>query len=482
MVNAPAIIVAFILAVLAFIGLTFLVSSIWEKERRAAISGGVQFLVMLGLVLSVFCLKWNGFLETQGGLYFLIGVLVLAVLSAFLLMARIGANKEAVQGTRGLMVGDVKRYDEREIVFARNERLKPDSEEYKAFYKEHPEYEENDARRRERGGPLGRIGTVDRPCEEPNVAATIASAFFPVQLATPDRVNPPSLLRLREKDSIGPAEATERVKGYARKLGAGLVGITEINPLWIYSHRGMSSQIAGEDWGKELEVKHKYAVVFATEMSFEMVMAAPHTPTMIETMRNYAKGAGIASQLAAFIANLGYPATANHLRHYDGLLVPLAVDAGLGELSRMGFLITKEFGPRLRLAAVTTDLPLIPDKPVDIGVRDFCKICRKCAVCCPSGSIPPGDAAEVNGTLRWKLNAETCFDYWGRVGTDCAICMRVCPWSHVRTFPHEVVVESASRSMIARRLFAFMDDFFYGKMPKPKDAPGWAQFRPGKRG
>ena len=244
MVNALAMIVAFILAVLAFIGLTFLVSSIWEREKRAAISGGVQFLVMLGLVFSVFYLKWNGFLGTQGGLYFLTCVLVLAVLSAFLLMARIGASKEAVQGTRGLMVGDVKRYDEREIVFARNERLRPDSEEYKAFYKEHPEYEESDAKRRERGGPLGRIGTVDRPCEEPNVAATIASAFFPVQLATPDRVNPPSLLRLREGESIRPAEATERVKGYARKLGAGLVGITEINPLWIYSHRGMSSQIA----------------------------------------------------------------------------------------------------------------------------------------------------------------------------------------------------------------------------------------------
>ena len=104
--------------------------------------------------------------------------------------------------------------------------------------------------------------------------------------------------------------------------------------------------------------------------------------------------------MAAFIANLGYPATANHFSHYDALLVPLAVDAGLGELSRMGYLITKEFGPRVRLAAVTTDLPLVPDKPVDIGVRDFCSICKKCAVCCPSGSIPLGDPTEVNGTLR----------------------------------------------------------------------------------
>lgn len=113
-----------------------------------------------------------------------------------------------------------------------------------------------------------------------------------------------------------------------------------------------------------------------------------HTPTVLESMKNYAKGAHIATQVAAFIANLGYSARANHLRHYDALLVPLAVDAGLGELSRMGYLITEEYGPRIRLGAVTTDMPLITDKPVDIGVEDFCSICKKCAVCCPSKSIP----------------------------------------------------------------------------------------------
>jgi len=72
------------------------------------------------------------------------------------------------------------------------------------------------------------------------------------------------------------------------------------------------------------------------------------------------------SQLLYFLY-LGYSATANHLRHYDALLVPLAVDAGLGETGRLGYLMTRDYGPRVRLGAVTTDLPLIPDKPVDMG-------------------------------------------------------------------------------------------------------------------
>ncbi|GAJ20577.1 unnamed protein product, partial [marine sediment metagenome] len=114
--------------------------------------------------------------------------------------------------------------------------------------------------------------------------------------------------------------------------------------LWIYSHRGEIFNENWEDWGGEIELGHKYAIVFAEEMSFDLVGPAPHTPTVIESMNNYAKGAYISIQLAAFIANLGYSATANHLRHYEVILPPLAVDAGLGEVSRLGYLITKEFG------------------------------------------------------------------------------------------------------------------------------------------
>jgi reductive dehalogenase len=254
------------------------------------------------------------------------------------------------------------------------------------------------------------------------------------------------------------------------------VGITELNPLWLYSKRGEIFRENWEDWGKKIEVNHQYAIVFTTEMAFELVGTAPHTPTVISSMSNYAQGATIATQLAAYIANMGYSATANHVRHYDAALVPLAVDAGLGETGRLGYLMTKDFGPRVRLAAVTTDLALVADNPVDIGVDDFCKICKKCANCCPSNAIPSDDPTEVNGTLRWKLNAESCFDYWGKVGTDCNVCMRVCPWSHASTFPHKIIRALISRNRLSRRLFYYMDDIFYGRKPKPKPAPPWARF------
>ncbi|MBW2340027.1 MAG: reductive dehalogenase [Deltaproteobacteria bacterium] len=470
------------LLVQAVVGLGFFVSCIWEKERRASVFAGLQFLGMSAFLIVYLLLMWIGFFRTGLGLAILISGYVLAVSAAIVLLRRSAPNLQALQGTRGLIAGEVKRQDERTHVFARNRSLRPGSEQFAAFYREHPEYEEYDARRREAGGPLGHFGTIDSPHEGPNVAATLASGAIPMYLGTPEKVKPePHFLMKGKRVNLTPEEATERIKGYVQNRGADLVGITELNPLWVYSHRGEIFYENWEDWGREIKVEHKYAVVFAMEMSFDMVGTGPHTPTAIESMGNYAKGAYIATQLASFIANLGHSAAASHFRHYEALMVPLAVDAGLGELGRLGYLVTKELGPRVRLGVVTTDLPLIPDKPVDIGVQDFCRICKKCAVCCPSNSIPvEKNQTVVNGLRRWKLNDETCFEYWGKIGTDCNVCMRVCPWSHARTFPHRIILELITRNKSARRIFSIMDDIFYGKRPKVKAIPKWARFKPGK--
>jgi reductive dehalogenase len=467
-----------ILVVQTIIALSFFISCLRENERRASFFAGLQLLGMILLLGLFFFLHTIGFFHTGSGIALLVAGLLLGGALTSFFVRRTPDNPKALQGTGGLIVGEVKRFDEREIVFARNRSIRPGSEEYRIFYASHPELEAYDAKRRERGGPLGQMGSIDGSSGGPNVAATLAPGSIPQALSAPSLIRPQGHPALKgRKMDLSPEEATERVKGFTLNVGADLVGITEINPLWIYSHRGEIFHDNWQDWGKEIAVEHKYAVVFATEMNFEMVGAAPHTPTVIESMNNYAKGAYIATQVAAYIANLGYPATASHLRHYDTVLVPLAVDAGLGELGRLGYLMTKEFGPRIRLGAVTTSLPLIPDKPADIGVEDFCRICKKCATCCPSQSIPMGEQTVVNGTLRWKLNEQTCFDYWGKIGTDCNICMRVCPWSHARTFPHKLIVELVSGNRRSRRIFNVMDDVFYGRRPKPKPAPAWARFK-----
>lgn len=469
------------LTVQAFIGLSFLISCIWEKETRATFFAFLQFLGMVTVLAVFIFLALNEFFFTVAGKTVMISGYIVTILIAFILLKKSPPNQKALKGTDGSITDQVQRYDERKIVFARNRSLLLGSEQYDAFYEEFPEYKSYDDKRRTVGGPMGSIGNIDSPGADINNAMTFASINMPHYLGDKTKVTParhPALKgKLKSKKiEISPQEATQRVKGFGKRLGASLVGITRINPLWVYSKRGEIFYDNWEDWGQKINLDHKYAIVFAEEMEFDLVSTAPHTPTNIESMYNYAKGAFISTQIASFIANIGYSATANHLRYYNSMMVPLAVDAGLGELGRMGYLITKELGPRVRLSAVTTNLELLPDKPVDIGVDHFCGVCKKCAVCCPSRSIPDGEKNKSNGTMRWILNAETCFEYWGKVGTDCNRCMMVCPWSHARTFPHRLILFMITRNAIARKLFTFMDDLFYGRQPKPKNGPAWTSF------
>ena len=61
-----------VLTAQALLGLAFLFSCIWEREKRAAFFGGLQFIGMAGFVAIVFLLKANGFYETAIGKGFLI--------------------------------------------------------------------------------------------------------------------------------------------------------------------------------------------------------------------------------------------------------------------------------------------------------------------------------------------------------------------------------------------------------------------------
>jgi reductive dehalogenase len=209
-------------------------------------------------------------------------------------------------------------------------------------------------------------------------------------------------------------------------------------------------------------------------MDPDLVATAPYAPTGMESARQYVESARVAVQLANFIRSLGYPARA----HIDGnyrVVAPLvARDAGLGEIGRMGLLMTPALGPRVRLGVVTTDLPLIPDgRGEDRSVLDFCGICSKCADCCPPHAIPQGGRVEIDGALRWRINDAICYRYWNAVGTDCARCMAVCPYSHPDRAVHNAVRWAARHSGIARRAAVRLDDLFYGRFPRSKPRPDW---------
>jgi reductive dehalogenase len=276
---------------------------------------------------------------------------------------------------------------------------------------------------------------------------------------------------MAERRYVNPAKMAKFLKIWSIKLGAVSAGITELHDYHLYSHIGR-----GPDYGKPVNLKHQFALALTVEMDKFTLDYAPNGPTVMESAQQYLNSGAIAVQLAQFIRTLGYSARA----HIDGsyrVICPLVGrDAGLGEIGRMGLLMTPNLGPRVRLAVVTTDLPLVSDRRrPEPAMVDFCRICLKCAEVCPSNSIPFGDRKTDKGANRWRLDAESCFTYWCTIGTDCALCMRSCPFSHPDNPVHDLVRHLVKRSATARRLALALDDLFYGRVPVRSELPGWMQ-------
>ncbi len=361
--------------------------------------------------------------------------------------------------------GDIAPWDERDVLFARHDLWRyfgPHTPQYAAYYRAHPEALEYDAKISHLPG-LGRTGGLDVP---------MFDAQFEVikKIASEDWVDGEPV---PERAAIPPPRAAEKVKALARLLGADLVGIGPLRQEWVYSHVGRSfGDDAGfQSWGTPTDLRHhRNAIALGFRMDYDLIQSAPDFPMLLATARGYAIGAWASVQLAQYIRLLGYSARAHHLYNYRVLCVPVAVDCGLGELSRAGFLLTREFGLGLRLAVVTTELPLVHDRPVDIGVQSFCQRCKICAENCPIGAISAGDKVAYNGVKKWKLDEQRCYRYWQAVGTDCGLCMVTCPWTKPRTLFHRAMAVLATTRGLHQAWMARADRLVYGAFqsaPRP---------------
>ncbi len=257
-----------------------------------------------------------------------------------------------------------------------------------------------------------------------------------------------------------PADASKKVKKAARYLGASLVGITNYDPLWTYSElikeKFEREDISREDGPPEYEIftpefpfEPKSAVVMAVEMDYRTIALSPSELEGAATGLGYSHMCEVGYSVATFIRALGYRAFANG--NDVSLSIPYAVAAGLGELGRNGMLITREFGPRVRLVKVFTELKLAPDHPISFGVWDFCKNCKRCADACPSKAVSDGEPtlegktiSNNPGVLKWYIDPEKCIQFWRDNGSDCANCIAACPYNKLATWPHRLSTSVAA--------------------------------------
>ena len=229
-----------------------------------------------------------------------------------------------------------------------------------------------------------------------------------------------------------PGKMSAEIKRIAEFFGADLCGITDMDERWMYSTRVDSRDMS--DAPHDIPAGLSSVIVLGHEMEEELVATYPSALAGAATGREYSHEASIVMQLAAYIRNLGYEAVPS--MNDTALVIPYAIKAGLGEYARNQMVITPEFGPRLRFSKIFTNLPLTHDTPRPMGVQAFCNICTKCADACPVKALPYGppstktaNISAIKGVRKWTSDAEKCFSFWAKLSSDCAICMRVCPFN-----------------------------------------------------
>jgi Pyruvate/2-oxoacid:ferredoxin oxidoreductase delta subunit len=302
----------------------------------------------------------------------------------------------------------MKRSDERDIMFSRMAR-KPNTKEYDQYYSLHPELLEIDDTLRAQM-PIGKPG--DRFYDSLKTS-TVDAAFQFLDSIKP-LVEGPTASKIL---TTGTAEDfTAHIKSIAELYGASVTGVAKSDESFYYSHRGRTDQVYGDSVSID---NWPHTIVFAVPMNEAMIRKAPKAEESIAVTQGYVQAAIVGMILTYTIKAFGYEAR-NHMDGNYLCTLPLAAKAaGIGDIGQHGLIITEAHGPRVRLGAVSTNLPLVNDPPFSKSIASICETCRRCVRNCPSKAIP-------NDILA-TITQEKCFEKWLEYGTDCGICLSVCP-------------------------------------------------------
>jgi len=228
------------------------------------------------------------------------------------------------------------------------------------------------------------------------------------------------------------AALSQKIKQQARSLGADLVGIADLQLL-----QGIETTpadlLAPYDRAISLAVKLPNAV-------FEQLDDRP-TPLYAQVYLNVnALLDQIALKLTTWIEARGgkaLPIPASQpldMQNFTAHLSAKAVAnvAGLGWQGKSLLIVTPEFGPRVRLVTILTDLPLVADKPL----KNRCGNCTACTEACVARAIRNVNVefhyASRDEALDFSKCAEKLVHEFKNLPLVekpiCGICIKVCPW------------------------------------------------------
>jgi len=213
--------------------------------------------------------------------------------------------------------------------------------------------------------------------------------------------------------SSSPHELTEEIKTAAIANGAALVGIAAVESIPPCTPPLPVTKVMPEA---------RSVVVFAIPMLRGSIESPSLFSAMISTHATYKEEELLSLKLGRLIEERGYraalvvPASPIEMsRETKGLLGDIslrhvAVGAGLGTIGKSRLLLTRRWGPRVRLGAVVTNAALEADKPIE---ENFCGDCDLCVQSCPAQALNTHtlkDAVKcLNKQQRWGMAAHIQF-------------------------------------------------------------------------
>jgi ferredoxin len=213
-------------------------------------------------------------------------------------------------------------------------------------------------------------------------------------------------------------------------LGADIMAIGKLPPSAMYTHF-MD--------GTPVELSFKYAIVFINRKDDRTIRASNGWEQIVDpaSFQAYQRLALQTEVTANYIRRLGWEAEPSNTYIFSTLMPQILLEAGIGEICRMGIVLNPFLGTNFKSSCVLTNMELETEGPVDFGLQEYCAGCKICAEQCPAGAIPGGDQVLYNGYYTWKLNSEACsnFDVFNKEGCVCGRCTKVCPWHRPDTEP-----------------------------------------------
>ena len=209
-------------------------------------------------------------------------------------------------------------------------------------------------------------------------------------------------------------DVTESIRKEARALGYGEVGFAKLDRRYVYQSRR-----------KDLKGSLRSAICLALEQDYTATQAIPSRESEAAQGDTYIRQGVLTKKLVEHILSLGYRVKVSGPTWHFGAMIPMFVDAGLGQLGANVQLLSPHFGSRARLQIILTDAKISYDKPMDYGIPKYCELCQVCVNRCPGRALEP-QKVWYRGVEKNKVAFQRCRPVMARY-MGCGICIKTCP-------------------------------------------------------